>query len=241
MVGPLIVMKDKTILTIVVILIALAAVSLWIGQKWPADGLWVNLTAGFIGNIVTLLLVDRLLSKHESARWNTSDALLSRQLKIYVNLSIASFRGMLGISMEQVGVGKFLEHKDRLSVHIVNDWIKPRASEKIEQGNLLLWEEMGKRISTAQEKAGELMTMYAGRISPEQLQALIRIMDKSRLSLMWLESLADNDSPSMIPMTPKNREEMLKSRALAIAELKPEFLHLVDALIELFQAAPELS
>ncbi len=65
----------------------------------PWRGLLVNLSATFLGSVITVFYVDEVLRRNEEHRWKTVMGHVGRQVNILANQCVSSFRSALGLPL----------------------------------------------------------------------------------------------------------------------------------------------
>ena len=92
---------NRSIFTQLVIpLIAVAALSALVHLIWPADGFFLNLAAGFIVSLVTVLYVNWILRRHETERWKGADSRIQARLNKLASTTITGIRTSFGYGTE---------------------------------------------------------------------------------------------------------------------------------------------
>ena len=84
-------MNRRLVTQLVLPLVAAAALSALVHLRWPADGFFLNLAAGFVGSLVTVAYVDWILRRHKRELWTEAD---SRNLALLSKLASATITGI---------------------------------------------------------------------------------------------------------------------------------------------------
>jgi hypothetical protein len=80
-------------------LLVAAAITMYVGLNViePWKSLCINVTAAFLGSVVTVFYVDRVLKRHQDAVWSTVRSKVLIRLERVANATISSVRTAFGI------------------------------------------------------------------------------------------------------------------------------------------------
>ena len=93
-------MNYRLVTQLVLPLVAAAALSALLHLRWPADGFFLNLAAGFVGSLVTVGYVDWILRRHETERWKEADSRFQARLSKLAFTTIIGIRTSFGYGTE---------------------------------------------------------------------------------------------------------------------------------------------
>lgn len=170
-------MKRTLIAYLVVPLLAATAVALFIGARWSADGFFVNLAAGFVGNLITVFYVDWILQRHEQSRWSVADARISGLLRRLSAATITGIRTSFGYGTEifdtralNSGSPSVMQVEVlRVATHV----LAPVAEAKITDLDTAGWKRLCAHLQQISAECGSLIDRFGHRLQPRALTILL--------------------------------------------------------------------
>jgi hypothetical protein len=166
-----------------IIPLALLAVTFFIlALFYPWQGFLVNLTATFVGILVTILYVDYIIKQHEKSRWAQAKALIEKRIMSFANVSGSQFRTAFGIShnvlnretMDVNNPSSIRKEMIRLSQEI----LMPSVDSSVQRLNTADWEKLINQLKITWEGADKICSVFGNRIEPEKLSLIIEIQDE---------------------------------------------------------------
>lgn len=161
-------------------LLAIVAIALTHWTCEPITGLLVNLSATFIGAIITVWYVDRVVERHEARQWEQVKIKLANRIERAANVCINSIRTALGVSADVVF--PFASDADpkvrRLKMEeMANSVLAPRITElnNLDQKG---WLSLAGNLQNAFGYVDQLLAEFALRLEPRLTEALMTLQDR---------------------------------------------------------------
>lgn len=160
----------------------LTIVFLGLALFFPWQGFFVNLTATFIGILVTVLYVDFIIKQHEKSRWAQAKALIEKRIMSFANVSASQFRITFGIShnvlnREAMDVNNPSSVRKEM-IRLTQDILLPSVDSSVQRLNTADWKKLINQLKITWEGADKLCSVFGNRIEPEKLSLIIEIQDE---------------------------------------------------------------
>lgn len=192
---------NRSIFTQLVIpLIAVAALSALVHLIWPADGFFLNLSAGFIVSLVTVLYVNWILRRHETERWKGADSRIQARLNKLASTTITGIRTSFGYGTEVFDPKVF----DRVAMltnspevmrkellRVVDHVLYPTAEARIAALNQEQWKSFAAHLQQASADCGALLDRFGHRLEPNTIAAVLDLQEHLDLAQTFWQIFPD--------------------------------------------------
>jgi len=166
-----------------IIPLALLAVTFFLLALFhPWQGFFVNLTATFVGILVTVLYVDYVIKQHEKSRWAQAKALIEKRIMIFANVSASQFRTAFGIShhvlnREAMDINNPSSIQKEM-IRLTQNILLPSVDSSVQKLNTEDWKKLINQLKITWEGADKICSVFGNRIEPEKLSLIIEIQDE---------------------------------------------------------------
>ena len=166
---------------IAAILTPAAIFFVWLAFKFgPAEGLWMNLGTEFGGVLVTVLVVDRILERHEAKEWKGYRSRGHLRCRVLCNSVISSLRNAGGWPPAMITEGIPLEegalHK-RL-IQFASTTVSPEMKGLMETLSLDKWNALHRNFHGANQEIETIIQRFGKHFTPSQMEALDEVSRK---------------------------------------------------------------
>lgn len=170
-------MKHRLLAKLVLPLVAATVLAVLIHLRWPADGFFLNLAAGFVGSIVTVGYIDWMHRRHEAERWKETDSRIDTRLSSFASATITEIRTSLGFGTEifdqfalATGNPEMMRKEVlRVAIHVLT----PTAGARIATLTQAQWRSFAAELQRASEETGVILDRFSHRLSPEAIATIL--------------------------------------------------------------------
>ncbi len=170
-------MNRHFITQIIFPIVALAALSALVHLRWPADGFFLNLSAGFVGSLVTIGYVDGILRRHEKENWRKADYRIQTRINKLASATITDIRETFGFGLEvfdreamKTGSPEIIRKEViRVAIHVLS----PMAKTKISTFNQEQWKSFSACLQRASTEFGALIDRFGHRLEPSMITTIL--------------------------------------------------------------------
>ena len=174
-------MNRRLFTQLVLPLLAAAALSALVHLRWPADGFFLNLAAGFVGSLVTVGYVDWILRRHERERWMEADSRIQARLSKLASATITGIRTSFDYGMEvfdrvavMTGSPEVMRKELlRVAIHVLS----PTAEVRIAALNQEQWRSFAADLQRASTECGALLDRFGHRLEPKTIAAILDLQE----------------------------------------------------------------
>jgi hypothetical protein len=174
-------MNRRLITQLVLPLVAAAALSALVHLRWPADGFFLNLAAGFVGSLVTVGYVDWILRRHEREHWKEADSRIQARLSKLASATITDIRTSFGYGIEVfdrlamiTGSPEVMRKEvKRVAIHVLS----PTAEARIAALNQEQWKSFAAHLQRASTECGVLLDRFGHRLEPKTIAAVLDLQE----------------------------------------------------------------
>ena len=174
-------MNHRLVTQLVMPLGAAAALSVLVHLRWPADGFFLNLAAGFVGSLVTVGYVDWILRRHERELWKEADSRIQARLSKLASTTITGIRTSFGYGTEvfdrvamMTGSPEVMRKEVlRVAIHVLS----PTASARVAALNQDQWKTFAAHLQRASTGCGVLLDRFGHRLEPETIAAVLDLQE----------------------------------------------------------------
>ncbi|MEX8502910.1 MAG: hypothetical protein AB3X41_07705 [Leptothrix ochracea] len=168
---------NRLVTQLVLPLVAATALAILVHLRWPADGFFLNLAAGFVGSLVTVGYIDWILRRHERERWKEADSRIQARLSKLASVTITEIRTSLGYGTEvfdrvAMGTGSAeVMRKEvlRVAIHVLS----PTAEARIAALDQEQWRSFAANLQRASAECGVLLDRFGHRLEPEMIAVVL--------------------------------------------------------------------
>jgi hypothetical protein len=178
-------MKKSLIIGLFIPLLVLFAVTLlisfFIGGKFPTDNFLLNLSAEFVGILVTVSYVAWILNRHERLTWKTADVKIANRLRVLLNATLSGIRSGLGFSPDILNE-QVLRSNDSIAAHkevirVAEDTISPLVYNRLLSIDSKGWNALSRHITNSHNGIIQFLNIFQSRMKPEQLSILLDLQE----------------------------------------------------------------
>ncbi|MFM9916580.1 MAG: hypothetical protein ACKVOX_12280 [Rhizobacter sp.] len=174
-------MNRRIVTQLVLPLIAAAVLSGLIHLRWPADGFFLNLAAGFVGSLVTIGYIDWILRRHESEVWSGTDSRIRARLRKLASATITGIRTSFGYGTEvfdrtamATGNSEVMRREVlRVATHI----LAPTADARIGALNQEQWRAFAAHLQRSSAECGLLLDRFGHRLEAAIVEAVLDLQE----------------------------------------------------------------
>ncbi len=167
---------------LVIPLLALTACTLWASGhvREPWTGLLVNLAAGFVGTVMTVVYIDVVLRRHESAQWQDVGKRVAVRVERLANVIISSIRTGLELGTDMLdlstGVGSDTTKRRQMMIAAVESAIIPEV-HRIEELDVKRWRLLITNLQEASLYADQLLGHFSLRLDAAMTGGVLNLQD----------------------------------------------------------------
>ena len=200
-----------------------AAAFLALHQFWNADGFWLNLSTEFIGIVVTVWIVDRIVKRQADAEWLQADQRIQKRLDMLVCNILIEITSWVRIRKEK--------HSPRDENSPLEPWL---ASDDIMAGMAGLEVEFiaagleclghsrisdfRHRLTSEMNEVQQFTDRHRDRLKATELSSLLALEDSLQAALVTLAVMQNYCSDEGLPVS--EREQLGLSRCAEGASLQ---------------------
>lgn len=170
-------MTHRRLIQLVLTLVAAAAMAILVHLRWPADGFFLNLAAGFVGSLVTVGYIDWILKRHEQERWSEADSRINARLIVLASATITGVRSAFGFGTEifeqkvlrEGSAGAMRKEVLRIATHVLS----PAAEARIAALNQKQWQLFVAHLQESATECGNLLDRFGHRLEPRLMAILL--------------------------------------------------------------------
>ncbi len=168
---------NRLVTQLVLPLVAATAMAALVHLRWPADGFFLNLAAGFVGSLVTVGYIDWILRRHERDRWKETDSKIQARLSKLALATITEIRTSFGYGTEvfdplaMITRSPEVMRKEvlRVAIHVLS----PTAEARIAALNQEQWRSFAASLQRASVECGVLLDRFGHRLEPKTMAAVL--------------------------------------------------------------------
>jgi hypothetical protein len=188
-------MSRRLFTQLVLPLLAAMALSAVVHLRWPADGFFINLAAGFVGSLVTVGYIDWVLRKHENERWKDADSRINARLSKLAVATITGIRTSLKFGTEifdrmalDTGNPEVMRKEVlRVATHV----LVPAADSKIKTLNQAQWKSFATHLYQASMECGVILDRFGHRLDPETVSLVLDLQQHLESSQIFYRTFPD--------------------------------------------------
>jgi hypothetical protein len=170
-------MNRRLITQLVLPLIFATALAILVHLRWPADGFFLNLAAGFIGSLVTVGYIDWILGRNERERWKEADSRIEARLSILASATITGIRTSFGYGMEifdrrtmMIGSPELMRKEVlRVAAHVLS----PTAEARVAALSQEQWKLFVAHLQQASAECGVILDRFGHRLEPRTIASVL--------------------------------------------------------------------
>lgn len=174
-------MNRRIFTQLVLPLSAAVVLSILIHLRWPADGFFLNLAAGFVGSLVTVGYIDWILRRNERETWSGADSRIRARLSKLATATITDIRTSFGygpevfdrIAMATGNTQVMLKEVQRVATQI----LAPTAEESVSRLNQEQWLAFVTKLKHSSEDYGLLLGRFCQRLDPLTIEIVLDLQD----------------------------------------------------------------
>ncbi len=152
--------------------------SVYVSEPWA--GLLVNLAAGFVGTVMTVLYVDVVLQRHNATQWQAVGQRVNMRVEGLANVSISTVRSALRIGTEVLDRGGDVANdaaKRRKMMTGVAEGVLTQEVSRIRDLDVKGWEVLSRNLQGASGLADRLLATFGPRLAPEITDGILNLQD----------------------------------------------------------------
>jgi hypothetical protein len=168
--------------TLILPLSVLTVLSLVLAYIWPVEGLFINLAATFLGTLLTVFYVDRVLRAHERQVWAGVDRLIRLRIERFANLSIHGFRTAFGFGADIMTDPRNISDPDNVhlalldeSIRIAENLLMPAAATRVPKIDRKAWLWLVQHLQGVSNFGEQIIQAFGHRLDAETLHLILQI------------------------------------------------------------------
>ncbi len=162
-------------------MLAAAALCLVLGAWIPWGGLFVNLATTFIGVVLTVFYVDRVIDRARSLQWSEADSEIRERLEQFANLSVSIPRTALGVPasvIPWVRPGPNARDEIRAGRRVIAiEHVKPEVRRGLSSFTSDQWRRLIEELGRLHHQGDRLLTLFGSRLSPHCTRSILAIQN----------------------------------------------------------------
>lgn len=174
-------MNRRIVTQLVLPLVAAAVLSGLIHLRWPAEGFFLNLAAGFVGSLVTVGYIDWILGRQERETWMGADSRIRVRLRKLSSATITGIRTSFGYGtdvfdrMAMMTGNQEVMRKEvlRIATHV----LAPTAESRIAGLNQEQWRSFAAHLQRSSAECGLLLDRFGHRLEPKTIEAVLDLQE----------------------------------------------------------------
>lgn len=172
----ILIMRNRFVTQLVVPLLVGAGLFMLLHRLWPADGFFLNVSAGFVGSLVTVGYVDWILRRHDAERWQVADSRINGQLSRLASATITGVRVSFGVDFEMLHPDLDVMRKEML--RIAKEVLIPIADGKISAWDQAAWRQFAIHLRETHRECGVLLDRFGHRLTPNTVALLLDLQSQ---------------------------------------------------------------
>lgn len=167
-------------LVVSLIILPPAGLSIWAGFKFPSEGLWMNLGTELIGVLFTVVVVDYLIERHQSAQWRGYKSRGAIRCRILCNAIISSLRSAGGWPVDSIS-WQFSADEKTIHGKIIEFGqihIKKHARQLATGLTIESWNTLQRNFSNASQEIETIIQRFNSQLTPVQLECLDEVSNR---------------------------------------------------------------
>jgi hypothetical protein len=206
---------------------------------WPAGGFWINLATTFIGSIVAVNYIDRVVERRTRLEWRGAVELIGKRLQYVAFGTITNVRGAIGLSANQLSISR-MDLSDRAAyLNLCESEIEPAVDGLVRTLDQNQWKALANVLQIAYRDCQDLLAVFGQKIRPTEFRELIALQDDIRGVLGMHSTFPDVLGVPDEQLTPNKRRdhvqfkhEMTRQLAAQVSTIVRKFRQLGLAAIE---------
>jgi hypothetical protein len=209
-------MSRRFVLQLVLPLLGATILSCLVHLRWPADGFFLNLAAGFVGSLVTIGYIDWVLRSHEIDRWKDADLRINRRLTKLSNSTITGIRISFGFGTEmfdQVALESGDPELMRKEVLRVATYVLlPVTAAKVKSLDEIKWKTLVRHLDQASVQCGLVLDRFGHRLDQTTISVVLDLQQHLEAAQTFHRTFPDiaGVPPDRLPKT-KTPPQQLQS------------------------------
>jgi hypothetical protein len=173
-----------------------AIISLWISAYAyePWSGLLVNLAAGFVVTVMTVLYVDVVLHRHHVAQWKSVKERVCLRVERLANVSITSVRISLRVGTEVLdrdySVANNTSTRRALMTEVAED-VLTNEMRNIRNLDAKGWSLLANNLQGASENADRILATFGPHLERELTEGILALQDAIGAALASYSTFPD--------------------------------------------------
>ncbi len=215
--------KRQSLVTLLVLPLLVAAALTMLGGFYvpePWRSLLVNISAGLLGSIITVLYVDQILRRRERAEWANVSRHVGQRVSRLAIATASSVRLALRLEPPSPEIGRMDDPKYIRSMILaeIEDYILPRLSQlpNMTQDE---WRIFANNLSGTLQEVQRLLTLFARHMDSVIVGSVLDIEDVARSILGQYQTWPDMLGVPFPQMKPNNRGESMVPYFKAVYQL----------------------
>jgi hypothetical protein len=203
--------KNFLLKRLVIPLFAASALSilltLFVPDPWRS--LLVNLAASFLGSIVTVFFVERILRRGEEQRWERFRGHVGKQVSILANATASSVRNALAIPPPDMPNGEKARDPARMRdmmIGLIEEELLP-ASRRLEQMDQDDWLIFARNLLGTIRHCELLLSLFGSKLDADVAALVLDLYEKTREVLIPYEIIPDLLGVPFEKLKPNRRGE----------------------------------
>jgi len=199
---------------------ALMLASFCVGEPWRS--LSVNLAAGLVGSIITVLYVEKIIRRHEQYEWTKVMGHIGRQVNVLANGTTSSVRLALGLNMplspRDVDAIDDPRRLRTMMIELIEGRLLAGISG-LSQMNQDAWRTFSNNMIGSVRDAERILSLFSKNLSPTIMGLILDIHEKARALLSQYQTWPDMLGVPFAQMKPNRHGESMVPYFEAVYQL----------------------
>jgi len=164
--------------------VSLMLVSLWVVEPWRS--LLINLSAGFIGSMITVFYVEKIIRRNEEHEWRKVMVHVGRQVNILANGTTSTVRLALGLDLEmpssldeQVAVSSDPRRMRQVMLALIENGLLPNLSGLTEMDQNA-WKTFANNMLGSIRDAERILSLFSKNLDPTIMGLILDNHERAR-------------------------------------------------------------
>jgi len=146
----------------------------------PWSGLLVNLSASFVGSIITVFYIDAVMKRHERVQWTAVKAKVEKFVERVANVSVMGCRIALGVGSEAVDFGPNVAFHSREFRRRMAEFAENMLTPMLPAVRDLdekTWKTLADNLQAASACADRVVGLFGSRIGAPVMDAMLELQE----------------------------------------------------------------
>ncbi len=179
----------------------------------PWRSLLINLAAGLLGSMITVLYVEKVIQRNEREEWTKVLGHVGKQVNILANGTTTSLRLALGLRMprpsaDDVEVVRDPHRMREMMINLIENQLLPQISQLAEM-NQKDWKTFATNMQSSVADTERILSLFSRNLDPTTMGLILDIHEGARTLLLDYMTWPDLLGVPLNDLKPNNRGESM--------------------------------